>query len=394
MAKKRGQGEGSLYKRKDGLWVSQMFAHGSKVYKYSRTQAEARDWLQEMRNQMNSGLTLAAAQITLNQFLQRWLESHSVSIRPKTIQQYEQIVHQYLAPGIGRIKLRDLRPDHIQTLYSACLRQGKSERTVLLIHAVLHRALNQALKWGLIARNPVDGATHPKTRRHEMNTLTDSQVRDLLRAVKGTKHEALYLLAVSTGLREGELLGLRWSDLDWTTRRLQVQRQLQRVRGGGLIFSEPKSQAGKRSVVLSTIVVSRLRSHRVIQAYERLFAGDQWKENDLLFPSTIGTPWEPRNLFKQFKILLRKAALPDIRFHDLRHTAATLMLQQGIHPKVVQERLGHADISLTLSTYSHVLPNIQEEAAEKFDLLLIPPEFNAKSEKLSTTQDKVLRIDV
>lgn len=305
-----------------------------------------------------------------------------MSVRPKTAQQYEQIANQYIAPVIGRIKLRELRPDHIQALYNANLGEGKSTRTILLIHAVLHRSLNQALSWGLIARNPVDGTTHPKIRRKEMKTLTDSQVRDLIRAVKGSRFEALYLLAVSTGLREGELLGLKWSDLDWTTRRLQVQRQLQRLRGSGLVFSEPKSQAGKRAVFLSTTVISRLKSHRVIQAYLRLFAGEHWQEKDLVFPSTIGTPWDPRNLYKHFKILLKEAKLPDIRFHDLRHTAATLMLQQGIHPKVVQERLGHADISLTLNTYSHVLLDIQEEAAEKFDLLLVPHEPIVNAEHL------------
>lgn len=380
MAKKRGQGEGSLYKRKDGLWVAQIYAQGTKLYKYCKTQGEARDWLQETRNQMQGGLALATSQITITQFLKQWLESYEASLRPKTFQQYEQIVKQYIVPRIGRIKIRELRPDHIQALYNANLKEGKSPRTVLLIHAVLHRALNQALKWSLIVRNPVQGTTHPKFRRKEMRTLTDTQVRDLLRVVKGSRYEALYLLAVSTGLREGELLGLKWSDLEWTSRRLMVQRQLQRLRGGGLVFSEPKSQAGKRAVVLSSTVISRLKSHRVIQAYIRLFAGEHWQEKDLVFPSTIGTPWDPRNLYKHFKILLKQAKLPDIRFHDLRHTAATLMLQQGIHPKIVQERLGHADISLTLNTYSHVLPNIQEEAAEKFDLLLVPPEPNVNLE--------------
>ncbi len=380
MAKKRGQGEGSLYKRKDGLWVAQVYAQGTKIYKYCKTQAEARDWVQEIRNQLQNGLALASAQITLEQFLQQWLESHRASIRPKTVQQYEHIVKQYLVPGIGRLKLRELRPDHIQALYNANLREGKSERTVLLIHAVLHRALNQALKWGLIVHNPVQGTTHPKLRHREMRTLTDIQVRTLLRVVQGSRYEALYLLAVSTGLREGELLGLKWSDLDWSARRLQVQRQLQRLSGNSMVFSEPKSKAGRRAVVLSQIVLSRLRSHRVIQAYEKLFAGERWKENDLVFPSSIGTPWDPRNLYKHFKGLLEQAELPDIRFHDLRHTAATLMLQQGIHPKVVQERLGHADISLTLNTYSHVMPDIQEEAAEKLDLILAPHESNLDSE--------------
>lgn len=394
MAKIRGHGEGSIYKRKDGLWVAQILAQGTKLYKYCKTQHEAREWLQETRSQMQSGMSLAASQVTLNQFLQQWLESHKTSIRLKTAAQYDQIVNQYLSPGIGRIKLKELRPDHIQALYNSCLKAGKSERTVLLIHAVLNRALNQALKWGLIGRNPALGTTHPKYKHNEMKTLTDSQVRDLLRVVKGSKYEALYLLAVSTGLREGELLGLKWSDVDWETRRLKVQRQLQRLSGHGLFFSEPKSQAGKRSVVLSTVVVSRLKSHRVIQAYERLFAGDAWQENDLIFPSTIGTPRDPRNLFKHFKSLLKQAALPDIRFHDLRHTAATLMLQQGIHPKVVQERLGHADISLTLRTYSHVLPDIQEEAAEKFDLLLVSPESKMNSDRVFISQADSPKIEI
>jgi integrase len=380
MSKIRGHGEGSIYKRKDGLWVAQIYAQGTKLYRYARTQREARDWLQETRNQMQSGLNLSSAHITLNQFLQQWLESHKASIRPNTVQQYSYIVNHHLLPGIGRIRLKDLRPDHIQALYNSSLRDGKSQRTVQMMHAVLNHALNQALKWGLIGRNPAQGTSRPKFRRKEMKTLNGSQVQDLLQAVRGSRFEALYLLAVSTGMREGELLGLKWGDIDWETRRLKVQRQLQRLKESGLVFSEPKSRAGIRSVVLSRIVVSRLRSHRVIQAYERLFAGNRWKENDLIFPTTIGTAWEPRNLYRHFKTVLAQAGLPDIRFHDLRHTAATLMLQQGTHPKVVQERLGHADISLTLNTYSHVLPDIQEEAAEKFDLLLIAHEPNSKSE--------------
>ncbi len=394
MAKKRGQGEGSIYKRKDGLWVAQIFTQGTKLYKYCKTQHEARDWLQETRSKIQRGLTLATAQITLDQFLRQWLESHKISLRPKTAQQYTQIVNQYLLPSLGQIKLSDLRPDQIQVLYNSNLEAGKSKRTVLLIHAILNRALNQALKWGLIGRNPAQVANHPKYRRSEINTLADNQIRELLGIVKGSRYEALYLLAVSTGLREGELLGLRWSDIDWETQRLKVQRQIQRVKERGLVFSEPKSQAGNRSVVLGRVVISKLRSHRIIQAYERLFAGDRWQENNLVFPSIIGTAWDPRNLYKHFKSILYQAALPNIRFHDLRHTAATLMLGQGIHPKVVQERLGHADISLTLNTYSHVLPDIQEEAAEKFDLLLVPSESKIDARYPSISQINTPKIEI
>jgi len=372
MGKIRSHGEGSLYRRKDGLWVAQVTLQGKLLYKYARTQHEARAWLEATRDQIKGGLTHAAAQINLERFLQEWLNAYESSIRPKTFQQYAQIVNQYLSPGLGRIKLKDLRPDQIQWFYSTEFKQGRSARTILLIHSVLHRALNQALGWGLIGRNPAQPVIRPKLQKTEMKTLTNFQAIDLLQSAKGSRLEALLWLALTTGLREGELLGLKWSDLDWTTSRLKIQRQLQRLRGKGLVFTEPKSSAGRRGVTLSSDIISRLRSHRVVQAYERLFAGDRWQEYDLIFPSTIGSPLDPRNLYRQFKSALRSAALPDIRFHDLRHTAATLMLQQHTHPKVVQERLGHSDIALTLNTYSHVLPDIQEEAAETISRALLP----------------------
>ena len=159
-------------------------------------------------------------------------------------------------------------------------------------------------------------------------------------------------------MREGELLGVKWADLDWLTRHMSVQRQLQRLSEQGLVFSEPKSASRRRVIVLGSATIEKLREHYQRQQWERLAAGDRWVENDLVFPTTIGTPSDWRNLVRNFKDLLRASNLPAIRFHDLRHTAATLMLQQGIHPKVVQERLGHSQISLTLDTYSHVLPNM------------------------------------
>jgi len=169
-----------------------------------------------------------------------------------------------------------------------------------------------------------------------------------------------------------KLLGLKWVDLDWTTGNIFVQRQLQRVTGEGLVLCDPKSDSGRRTVVAGAMALEKLRKHQAIQHTERLFAGDRWQELGLIFPSTIGTPFEPRNLLRHYKVTLGKANLPKIRFHDLRHTAATLMLQSNIHPKVVQERLGHSTISLTLDTYSHVIPSMQTEAAEVMDELLTP----------------------
>jgi integrase len=367
MPNKRSHGEGSIYRRKDGLWVAALMLQGKRAVKYSKTQREARDWLQETRIQVQSGLTFTAAQITVAQFFREWLINYKDSIRPKTYEQYKQIVNQYITPGIGAVKLKDLRPDQIQLFYTMQLRDGRSQRTVLLIHSVLHRALNQALSWRLIGHNPAEAVNRPKVPRKEMRVLNESQVITLINSAKGSRFETLFWVAVTTGLREGEILGLKWSDIDWVTRRLSVQRQVQRLKNQGSVFSSPKSEAGERAVLLSMDTIKRLRGYHAVQSYEKLFAGDRWRENDLIFPSTVGTPLDQRNLYRNFKTILRQAELPEIRFHDLRHTAATLMLPQGINPKVVQERLGHADITLTLNTYSHVLPEMQEEAVQKLD---------------------------
>jgi integrase len=374
MAKKRGQNEGTIYKRKDGTWAAQVSIQGRRLTKYTKTQSEARTWLRTTLNQVDNGITFLGAQMELGKYLEQWLVTVKTSVRPKTYEQYKQIVTSHIVPILGHIKLKDLRPDHIQTLYNTKLKSGTSNRMVIMIHTVLHLTLNQALKVGLIGRNPSDAVIKPKLVKKEMKTLTDTQVQTLLLAVRGTRHEVLYQLAVTTGMREGELLGLKWADLDWVTRQVKVQRQLQWISGQGLVFSEPKSIAGRRVIVVGTATIEKLREHHQRQQWERLAAGDRWVENDLIFATTIGTPSNWRSLYRSFKKLLQTSNLPNIRFHDLRHTAATLMLQQGINPKIVQERLGHSQISLTLNTYSHVLPNMQEEAAEKLDQLITPVE--------------------
>jgi integrase len=319
-------------------------------------------------------LTLAGARTTVIEFLEQWLGTIRESVRPKTLHQYTQIARGHIAPRLGSIKLKDLRPDQIQALYNEELDKGVSARTVLLTHSVLHKALNQALKWGLIGRNPAQAVSRPKASRKEMRVFTSDEARTFLSAAEGTRYRALFHLALHTGMREGELLGLKWDDLDWVTRQLQVKRQLQVMPGKGMFFAEPKTAAGRRTIVLGKSMVKKLREHLGNQDQDRQQAGEKWQENGLIFPTTIGTPMAARNMYEDFRKLLKRIGLPVIRFHDLRHTAATLMLQQGIHPKIVQERLGHADISMTLNIYSHVLPSMQEEAAEKLDELLTPIE--------------------
>jgi integrase len=222
-----------------------------------------------------------------------------------------------------------------------------------------------------------------------MMTLTDDQARAFLSLAEMTRYGALYKLALHTGMRQGELLGLKWADLDWVNKRLQVKRQVQRIPGKGLSFTEPKSAAGRRVITLGKNMVERLRNHYNEQILIQKNAGEKWQENDLMFPTKLGTPMHPTSMYKDFKALLSENDLPDIRFHDLRHTAATLMLQQGIHPKVVQERLGHADIALTLNTYSHVLPTMQEDAAEKLEEILTSIDVTTRIKDM-TSQYEVL----
>lgn len=384
---KRAAGEGSVYKR-GKRWVAQVGSDENREYKYFDTQKEANDWRQKKNEQIRKGLIVEGSKVHLSKFLEKWLIVKKTSVRPNTYLQYTQIVHQHINPKLGDIKLRDLKPHQVQNLYTKKLEDGVSPRTTRLIHAVLHNGLNHALKIGLVVRNVSDATTLPKVPRKEMKTHDDYQVRQLLQTAEGTRMRVLFRIAVTTGLRQGEILDLKWSDLDWQTGRLQIQRQAQRRKGEGIVFCEPKSASGRRVVNLGEKTIDILREHKEKQYRERMIAGDKWQENDLIFPSPIGTPQDWANILKGYKKCLKKAGLPDLRFHDLRHTAATLMLQQKINPKVVQERLGHADISLTLNTYSHVMPSMQEEAAEKMDELFTLTDVSDELDKIKKTETK------
>jgi integrase len=261
-----------------------------------------------------------------------------------------------------------------------------SQRTVVMIHNVLHHALRRALQLGLVTRNSANAVIKPKLKRIEMKVLDEIQVRSLLMSAKGSHMEALLRLAVTIGMREGELIGLKWADLDSAGRKIHIQRQIQRIKRQGLAFFSPKTAKSRRLVAIGAATIEKLREQLDRQQLERMFAGTKWVENDLIFANRIGKPMEPANLLKLFKELLVKANLPDIRIHDLRHTAATFMLLQEVHPSIVQERLGHSDISLTLNTYSHVLPSMQESAAEKMDELVTLTEVGKELQKKKVTR--------
>ena len=367
VAKKSGQNQGSVSVRKNGTIMVQLTVDGKRITKYFKTKKEANAWRIESLHKIQKGMFNSGPQVLLSEYLEQWLIASKDSIRPKTHIQYRQIIEQHILPNLGKLKLNELQPEMIQALYNKKIVTGSGVRTVRLIHSVIHCALNQALKLGLIYRNPSDAVYRPKLLRTEMKILDEDQARSLLIAARGRRLEALFKVSITTGLREGEILGLKWGDLDWDKNQLNVQRQLQRIPKTGLVFSEPKTSAGLRMIELGSDTIASLKAHFNRQRLEKNFKGEIWQENDLIFPSSNGTPLDPRNLIRQFKLLLVEANLPDIRFHDLRHTAASLMLKQGVSIKVVQERLGHSDAAMTLNVYSHTIPGMQKEAAQKMD---------------------------
>ena len=367
MAKKAGQNQGSITKRKNGTYMVQITVDGKRITKYFKTKKEANKWRIERLNKIQNGLFYSGPKLTLEEFFEEWLIARKDSIKPKTLNQYRQIVGSHINPTLGKIKLNELQPAEIQALYNEKVNAGIGTRTVRLIHSVLHCALGHALRLGIIYRNPSDAVYKPKAQKTEMQILDENQVRSFLIAARGKRLEALYKVAITTGLRKGEILALKWSDLDWRSGQLNIQRQVQRVPGSGLVFTEPKTKAGRRMIVLGPDTVLGLKEHFKRQLAEIEFMGDKWQDYDLIFPSSIGTPLSHSNQHKKFKRLLEEANLPNIRFHDLRHTAASLMLKQGISVKVVQERLGHSDAAMTLNVYSHTIPGMQKEAAKKMD---------------------------
>jgi integrase len=370
MAKKRSNGEGSMRRRSSGNWEVQLSLEGHRLARTFKTQRECLDWLRKSRNQISEGMSYAGSQIILSEYLDGWLINKKATRRYATWLHYDWLVRRYINPTLGSIKLKDLRADHIQGLMNMLLKSGTGIYTIRKIRDVLHCALHQAFKQDVIIRNPVSLVDPPPKPHREMDILTESQVSQFLVSIKGHRLEALFHLTITTGLRESEVLALKWSDLDWVRQSIKVERQLERPHDGGVHFSAPKTAFGKRSIKLGSKTVEELRNHYERQQSERIAAGETWKEYDLIFPSRVGTPIHQHNLLDDFKLLLKQAGLPPFRFHDLRHTSASLMLNHNVPVIIVSRRLGHARASITSDVYGHLMPNMQDEAAEMIDELV------------------------
>lgn len=348
MSKRRGNGEGSITRhKKSGLYMARYTAWTASGQKrkaiYGKTRAEVAEKLTRAMADRDQGLLFDAGGQTLGEYVTRWLEdSARGDLAPRTYSNYSLQVRRHINPVLGRAKLSRLSPDNIQALYAAKLRAGLAPSSVLYIHAVLHRALETAARRGTIPRNPAAIVDPPKVRREEIEPLDARQTRALLRAAgeAGDRFECIYVLALTCGLRIGELLGLKWTDIDLEAGTLRVNRQLQRLRDGsasGLVFSEPKN-ASRRQLRLPDRAVAALRSHRKRQFEEKLRASN-YEDSRLVFATGKGTPLDAQNVVnRSFKPLLKKAGLPDVRFHDLRHTCATLLLSREVPMRSTSRR--------------------------------------------------------
>jgi len=365
---KRGNGEGSIGRRKDGLYMARYTVQTATGPKrkalYGKTRQEVAAKLSKALADRESGLTFDADNVTVAEYLARWLsDSVRGTVRVSTFERHEQIIRAHLVPAFGRMKLKTLTPAHVRSLHREKLEEGLAPATVRKIHSTLHKALSQAVADGLIPRNAAD-VKAPRPAPEEMHPLSESEARTFLEAAReaGDRFEALYVLAITTGLRRGELLGIRWNDADLDRGTLRVGHALVRE-GGRHVVGETKTKRGRRRVNLTPRTVATLKAHRNKQLEQRVKVGSLYEDHSLIFSSKKGTPLSPENLVKRsFKPLLKRAGLPEIRFHDLRHTCATLLLGRSVHPKIVQELLGHATIAMTLDTYSHYLPSMGNQA--------------------------------
>lgn len=374
MAEKRGNGEGNVRERKNGLWEGRVLIEGRWKSVYAKTKEDARRSLNKVIRAHEQGLPIVANERqTLEVYLMDWLSVIRHKVRASTYRRYGDYIRIHLIPVLGRHRLTKLTPQQVEAFYRVKLDEGLSATTVHNIHGMLHHALDRAVRQNLVQRNVTDLVDAPARESPEQQTMSEEQANRFLAAAEGDRFYALYVLALMTGMRQGELLGLRWSDLNLEGGYLQVRMAVQETYGKKFILADPKTPHSKRRISLTPEAIQALRDHRMRQAEERRLLGEAWDTRlDLVFPNAIGGLMIPHNLSKRgFKPILEKAGLPDFKFHCLRHTAATMLLNRGVFVKVVSKILGHSDITTTLRIYAHVTQDMQQAAVRAMEDIFI-----------------------
>ena len=377
----RSRNEGSISKRANGSYLAQVSIDGKRVSRVYRTKKEAQEWITTMTGQVKQGLTYNSAKTTVDELLAEWLKIKKTKSRPATEEQYRRIARLYISPALGKLKLQDITAARIQRLYSDLEKQSVGKRTIEITHTVLHGFLAHAQRLGLVAQNWAALVEVPRPASREMVVWDESQVSQFLIA----NPDPFYRLALATGMRRGELIGLQWKDVDWNAGMIHIRRQVYELEGGGWIFQAPKTERGRRGIRLGRGMLEALRYQFTVTIPQmQAIAGEAWQENDLIFPTGKGTPRNGYNVSKDFHERAVISGLPVIRFHDMRHTAASIMLLHGEPPVRVAGILGQS-VQILLSTYAHYIPDDQERASSLMDAITTPVSIDLKSNELQLT---------
>jgi integrase len=359
MSKHRNHGEGTIYtdKKHLGRFVAQVSLPNGKRKTKRGTQAECRAWLLEQRKAVKDNTYIRNDSVTVANIAERYLKDVApAAVEESTLNKHRTLIRKHVVPELGTQKISTLRAEHLQSLYSKKLSEGLARRTVIDIHNRIYTILKLAQRWGMVTRNVAEDMTPPTAPKDKVTVLTTQEAKHFLDSTHGERLYAIYAVTLSTGLRRGEVLALQWSDIDFITRRIRVNKQIQYVPGKGLITKAPKTQSAFRDLPMPQVAYDALIEHRA----NSMGTG-------LVFATGKGTPFSPRNVLRDFHKALAKAGLPQIPFHNLRHSCASYHLAAGTNPKLVQQLLGHSTVAITLQVYSHLLPRVAEEAISKLD---------------------------
>ncbi len=370
MAKKRANGEGTIRQRKDGRWEGLYTVNYKRKSVYGKTQEEVRKKLNKILNDIDNNIYIEDSKITVGEWLHTWLYDYKKdTVKQKTFEGYETLIRVHLIPAFSKIPLKRLTVDHVQKLISAKIKEGLSSRTIRYMNTLLHGALRQAVNNGLLVRNVSEAVVLPERQQKERKFLTADEQNKLIESLKEEQQGFILLFALSTGLRRGELLALRWSNYDIEKGYISIKENLSRLKGedgkSHLTFTTPKTDSSKRTIPILPDIAKMLNSHRHTQMLNRLKAGQLWENNDLIFCTDFGKPIEPRNLRRVLERACERADIQSINIHALRHAFATRALENGIPLKVVSDILGHSSISMTADIYSHVSIETMENEMQK-----------------------------
>ena len=369
-SRRRTSGEGGLYRRADGMWAASVElpkVDGKRRRKvvYAADRAGVQAKVRELQDRLHKGLPPLDSQRTVGDFLTYWVsELLPGTVSDSTLQGYAHIVRRDLNPYLGHLVLSRLGPEQVFAMQQQLKARGLSPRTITYARAVLRRALRTAERWDLVHRNAAALVDPPRAQKREPEHLSQAQVATLLAAARDDPCGALYVMAVTTGMRQGELLALQWNEVDFESAVVHVRATLVRIKGRGMVRGAPKTASSRRSVPLPPMTVAHLRRHRTAQRQAHLAAGVGWAEDDFVFTSRRGAPLDPSNLTGEWHAFTEAAGLGRVRFHALRHTAATVLLTAGVPLAVISKTLGHSGLAITADIYATVVPQLQRDAAD------------------------------